>query len=188
MGKNSRVKRSTGIYLEDYVYSSAKGFSNLTKVLMEIYKSVEKGEIELIDPRPPKNFTEYLVRLDYSLWLHTSLLIVLTTIITILFNNQLMVPLRWFFGSILVLYLPGYAIIEALYPENRSLGNLERVALSLGLSLAVVPLIGLLLNYTPFGIRLIPIVISLGFFTSVMLIVAGYRKYRIVKLLTFFKW
>jgi uncharacterized membrane protein len=43
----------------------------------------------------------------------------------------------------------------------------ERVALSLGLSLAVVPLIGLVLNYTPWGIRLTPILVSLALFIAV---------------------
>src|SRR5699024_12451412 len=34
-----------------------------------------------------------------------------------------------------------------------SIDGIERVALSFGLSIAITPLIGLLLNFTPFGIR-----------------------------------
>jgi uncharacterized membrane protein len=56
-----------------------------------------------------------------------------------------------------VLFFPGYVFITALFPEKKELDNLERLALSLGLSIAIVPLIGLLLNYTPWGIRLIPL-------------------------------
>jgi uncharacterized membrane protein len=49
--------------------------------------------------------------------------------------------------------------------------------LSIGLSLALVPLIGLVLNFTPWGIRFAPIVASLGTFTTVALLAAAMRKY-----------
>ncbi len=52
----------------------------------------------------------------------------------------------------LVLLLPGYALVSALFP-NRSLGVAERLMFSLGLSLAIVILGGLGLNWTPFGLR-----------------------------------
>src|SRR5258708_13001180 len=52
----------------------------------------------------------------------------------------------------LVLVLQGYALTAALLP-NRSLGVAERLMFSLGISLAVVILGGLALNWTPFGLR-----------------------------------
>jgi len=54
--------------------------------------------------------------------------------------------------------------------------GIERVALSFGLSIAVVPLIGLVLNFTPFGIRLVPIVVSLDAFTLAAVAVAAQRR------------
>jgi uncharacterized membrane protein len=39
--------------------------------------------------------------------------------------------------------------------------TIERAALSIGLSLAIVPIVGLFLNYTSWGIRLTPITLSL---------------------------
>jgi Predicted membrane protein len=74
--------------------------------------------------------------------------------------------------------MPGYSIVEALYPRGDELAPLERLALSIGLSLAVVPLVGLILNYTPWGIRLIPIVISNTALTIALLTVAALRKAR----------
>jgi uncharacterized membrane protein len=50
------------------------------------------------------------------------------------------------------------------------------VALSFGLSIAVVPLIGLGLNYTPWGIRLMPVIISLCLFTVMMSVAAYLRR------------
>ncbi len=76
---------------------------------------------------------------------------------------------RTIFGLLFILFLPGYALIAALFPKIDDLDGIERVALSFGLSIAVAPLIGLGLNYTPFGIRLTPILVSLSIFTISML-------------------
>lgn len=79
-------------------------------------------------------------------------------------------------GLPLVLFLPGYALIAALFPAKSDLDGIERTALSFGLSIAVVPLIGLGLNYTPWGIRLLPILISLSIFTLAMCGLAYLRR------------
>ncbi len=79
-------------------------------------------------------------------------------------------------GLAMVLFVPGYALIAALFPKKDDLDGIERLALSFGLSIAVVPLIGLGLNYTPWGIRLTPVVISLAFFTIAMTAVAYWRR------------
>jgi uncharacterized membrane protein len=85
-------------------------------------------------------------------------------------------PLRIIFALPVILFIPGYALIAALFPKKSDIDFLERVALSFGLSIAVVPLIGLGLNYTPWGIRLDSIVVSLVLFTAVMLLLAQYRR------------
>lgn len=82
-------------------------------------------------------------------------------------------------GLPLVLFLPGYSLIAALFPAKSDLDGIERVALSFGLSIAVVPLIGLGLNYTPWGIRIHPILISLSTFTFIM---CGFAYLRRAKL------
>jgi len=56
------------------------------------------------------------------------------------------------------------------------LDTIERVALSLGTSLALVPIDGLLLNYTPWGIRLTPTVLSLLALTIVFATAAIIRE------------
>jgi uncharacterized membrane protein len=84
--------------------------------------------------------------------------------------------LRIVFGVAMVLFIPGYALIAALFPARDDLDGIERVALSFGLSIAAVPLIGLGLNYTPWGIRLDPILASLTLFTLAMAGIAWYRR------------
>jgi uncharacterized membrane protein len=68
----------------------------------------------------------------------------------------------------LVLFLPGYALVALLFSEKSGLEGLERVALSIGLSVAVVPLIGLGLNFTSWGIQEIPILVCLSLFTLLL--------------------
>ncbi len=85
-------------------------------------------------------------------------------------------PLRVVLGLLFVLFLPGYTLIAALFPKKEDLDIIERLALSFGLSIAITPLIGLGLNYTPWGIRLWPIVLSLLLFIVVMVALAWYRR------------
>jgi len=65
-------------------------------------------------------------------------------------------------GLPFILFFPGYAALSVLFPEGKDLEIIERVALSFGLSIAISPLVGFGLNYTPFGIRLAPILFSLA--------------------------
>ena len=76
----------------------------------------------------------------------------------------------------LVLFLPGYALIAMLFPEKSGLEGMERIALSVAMSVAVVPLIGLALNYTPWGIKETPLLASLSVFTLLMSGVAYAKK------------
>lgn len=88
-------------------------------------------------------------------------------------------PLRVVFALPVVLFIPGYVLIAALFPGSTEIDSIERIALSFGLSIAVVPLIGLALNYTPFGIRLDPIVLSLTIFTLGMVLATQVRRARV---------
>jgi len=56
--------------------------------------------------------------------------------------------------------------------------NIERTTLSIGMSLALVPLVCLLLNYTPWGIRLTPIALSLLALTTILSITGLVREYQ----------
>jgi uncharacterized membrane protein len=87
--------------------------------------------------------------------------------------------IRQILGLVFVLFLPGYAATAALFPENDHIDGIERVALSFGLSIAIVPLIGLALNFTPWGIRLDPILASISVFIVGASMAAWYRRNRL---------
>ncbi len=85
---------------------------------------------------------------------------------------------------LLVLFVPGYVLVAALFPGSNAEGKpeidwIERIALSFGLSIAVVPLLGLLLNFTPFGIRFAPIVATIAVFTVGIGYAAYWRRMRL---------
>jgi len=86
--------------------------------------------------------------------------------------------LRIILGLPFILFIPGYTLIFALFPTkkmDKGIDIIERIALSFGLSIAVVPLIGLALNYTPWGIRLEPILFSIFLFIISIGAIAIYR-------------
>ena len=66
-----------------------------------------------------------------------------------------------------------------LFPRREGMGGIERVALSFGMSLAVAPLLGLILNATPWGIGLESILGSVVSFIFITSIVAWVRLMRV---------
>ncbi|MGB9879710.1 MAG: DUF1616 domain-containing protein [Anaerolineae bacterium] len=87
--------------------------------------------------------------------------------------------LRLFLGLAYVLYVPGYALQAALFPRADDLDGPERLALSFGLSVAVIPPLALLLDALPWGIRLWPIVISEATLIALSSVVALLRRRRL---------
>lgn len=79
-------------------------------------------------------------------------------------------------GVPMLLFIPGYALTAVLFPAAGEVDGIERVALSFGLSLAIAPLTGLGLNYTPWGIRLTPVLIGLCLLTVLFCCAAQYRR------------
>ncbi len=82
-------------------------------------------------------------------------------------------------GTIVVLFMPGYAFIAALFPHKTSITNGVRLGLSFGASIAIVPLLELVINYTRWGIQLIPTLLFIAFFTLVCVAAAGIRRLRL---------
>ena len=146
-----------------------------------VWRLKEQGKVDLEDAPPAsRSLAEYLRFWERNLWLYASLAVSFATVFMIyaMPSEFPLVALRWIFGSVFVLFIPGYVTVEALFPKGRELDSIERFALSVGLSLALVPLVGLLLNYTPWGIRLTPIVISLTVLTVGLAVIALARQYR----------
>lgn len=112
------------------------------------------------------------VRLGSALLPINALTWILILVIVLFPSNMLRIVL----GIPFLLFFPGYTLMSALFTRREGMGGIERVALSFGLSIAVVPLIGLILNYTPWGIRLDPILYSVAVFILITSVIAWLRR------------
>ncbi len=75
----------------------------------------------------------------------------------------------------LLLFAPGYAIVSAFFPGKSGPSGIERITYGVVLSIAVVMLDGLLLNYI-WSIDVYPLLITLEGLTLVLLIIAWLRR------------
>lgn len=102
-------------------------------------------------------------------------------------------PLRFAVGLAFALFAPGYALVAALFPRagdpesapehshgyGRTIDGYERAALSVGLSVVIVPMIGLLLDASPTSIRLLPVLVATTGFTVVAGAIATWRRWQV---------
>ena len=140
------------------------------------------------------------IKLPNDLIIIDSLVILLILSITFIPDT----PARVILGLPFLLFFPGYVLIAALFPRaNRApeardaspadepgdqttnnqalnprgeMDSIERVALGFGMSIAVTALIGLGLNYTPWGIRLEPVLYAISAFIIILSVIAYFRR------------
>jgi uncharacterized membrane protein len=101
-------------------------------------------------------------------------LVILITFLSIIFVlvppfNQ--TPLRIPFALPLLLFIPGYSFVSLLFPRKEDLTGIERLTLSIVLSIALVIFDGFALHYTPWGFRPAPIVLSLSAITLLLVLI-----------------
>jgi uncharacterized membrane protein len=89
--------------------------------------------------------------------------------------------LRIILGIIFLLIFPGYTLLAALFPEKNSINGIERTGLTPLLSFTLISLAGLALNFTPWGIKLTPIYITMSIIIVVCSGIALLRRARLPK-------
>ena len=157
-------------------------FPSLTEVEFVdlISRLTDRGQAELYDePEHFVSFLQYLNGWERNVWYYAVVTISLLAlaIVYAVPSDSPLVFLRWGFGLLFVLFIPGYVTVEALLPGAGPLRGLDRYAVSVGSSLVLDMLIGFLLNYTPWGIAVIPVVVSLAAFSICTASVALVRKF-----------
>jgi len=83
--------------------------------------------------------------------------------------------IRPILGVVVLFFLPGYTLIAALFPNKKSINRSQRIALSLGLSVAVVPAMTLILSFW-FGVNLGPLLVALALFIVLCTVFAETRR------------
>jgi uncharacterized membrane protein len=159
------------------------------KEIFNILNQLEAEDKIHFNVRPETTSFSFRIYLfsSESAWYWTIMAVALVTTLTVFAIPQDWYPLAYvrnFLGVIFVLVLPGYAFIKAFFQKkvpfkttSESFDTIERVVLSIGLSLALTPIVGLILYYTPLGIGLTPITLSLLAFTTVLATAAMAREY-----------
>lgn len=121
-------------------------------------------------------------------WFWIVIILAIATTITTFVVPENLIPfiyVRYILGTIFVLFLPGYAFIRALFltsvpikTSSENMNTIERLALGFGMSLILTPFVGLVLNYTPWGITLTSVTLSLLMLTLVFASVAIIREHQ----------
>jgi cation transport ATPase len=157
-----------------------------TKLLLEL-ENDDQLNFKHQEPATPTSARAYTATRK-ALWFWTIIALLAATtvaVFTIPENTPLISYIRIALGTLFVLFLPGYTFIRALFPnklpiatDSENLDNIERIALSIGMSLALTPIVGLILNYTPWGIRLAPITLTLLALTTIFATAALLREHQ----------
>jgi len=154
------------------------------KIFERISYLQDRGKIVLKDQLPLSfTFKDYLLSI-HAYWYLLIVALGATTATLVLTNphwnpiiGSVLPYARYLFGFIFTLFLPGYSFIKALFPV-KEIDNVERASLSVGMSLAIVAMNALILNYTPWGISTTPITLSLLGITLALSTIALIREYQ----------
>jgi len=114
------------------------------------------------EPVATTKLSTYLVSRK-ALWYWATLAFTAVTAALVLEAPENVYPIvyiRYVLGTFFVLLMPGYAFAQALFPAKK-LDAVERIGLSIGMSIALVSLDAFILNFTPWKITLTSIVWTL---------------------------
>ena len=148
----------------------------------EIQRAVKKLEndkkIMLFEPGTNGHFFHYITRgyNGLSLWLTTAATCLMMTIVFLLPNIEPWSYMRMITGVIFVLYIPGNALLQLLF-AHRNIEQTEQMVLSIGLSIALISIIGLMLKYLMLGPTIESAVISIGVLSIILSAVANYSHF-----------
>lgn len=140
-----------------------------------VLKLQGQGEIELEEQQINSRDLAAFATGEGLWYLVTIILGVVTSslVFTVSAGMYPLVYLKNFLGIIFVLFLPGYAVTKALFAKSilgktisKEIETIARIALSMGLSIALVSIVGLLLFYSPWGLSLPAIVTTLFILTA----------------------
>lgn len=101
----------------------------------------------------------------------TKILFIILIWTILLLIIEFLVPftaVRTILGIPFVLFMPGFVLISILLPKNDDMSITQRIVLSFVASILVDTVIGLILNYTSFGITSHSVLLTITFFVMVM--------------------
>lgn len=180
-------ERPSGVKQLALLLCQRYGVSN-RQALEMIMKLQKRGRIEFMSqPLTASTDLAAYLRTGQSLWYWVTVGLSTITLFAVFFIPKSLIPwsyIRNVMGVVFVLWFPGYTLVKALFPYKLplrvvgdKLAEVERIALSLGVSLTLVPLVVLLLNYSSLGIGEFVISFSLFVIVVVFATIAVVREF-----------
>jgi len=124
---------------------------------------------------------------SFAVWYWFTLALALVAVVNFFIIPSNAYPYTYFrhvVGAVFVGFLPGFVFLKVLYPSKMPLGvfsniffSLEWLVLSIGCSIALVALDGLVLNFTPWGLGIMPLTLTLFALTVIFASVGIIRSY-----------
>jgi predicted Zn-ribbon and HTH transcriptional regulator len=154
--------------------------ATIEDIKKEVKRLHRKGLLMLEDPTAQKDFISFLTHRKTK-WFWIVIGISLISFLSIMFIPETGTALsyvRYLFGFVLVAFLPGYCLNEALFPREDAIDLIERITFSIGLSFALTALVALFLSFTPVHLTLPTTLPALGTIVIALAIVALIRKYK----------
>ena len=149
---------------------------NSDKIISTIIGLQADKRIVIRGTIPYERFLDYLLS-PISIWFWELVVATTASIGLVFASSGLGLYLRYIFGSLLVLFLPGYSLVGFIYSKKEDLDYLTRISVSFVMSLAITTLVGLALNFTPFGITVFAVALGIATITIALLFLTALRKY-----------
>ena len=168
------------LILETIEKEEPKNVETLVKVICErnsafskasVIKHVkhleQEGEISLVDEAVPKKVLR--------LWIVVSLTVITNILVFWISEQSVFLPLRLVAGYLFCFFIPGYCTINLMF-SKKELDIGEKAILSVAVSLAIIPLVGLLVNFATGSLALPSIMLSLSTLVLALTIAAYLKK------------
>ena len=150
-----------------------------TSEIHEAIKRLEnRGEINLSEARAGFSFIRDLGGFEANapFWIAIIATAAVLAATFALPQDGLWIAAKRIAGAVFLFAVPGYVLSNVLVARNR-LSTIERIAVSVGLSLAVVSLLGMVLAYGVAGVKLEPVMASVTAFVVALAFMAAHRDF-----------
>lgn len=156
---------------------AAEGFSE-EKIVKQISRLERLGRIGLESDKLETVALRKRLFSYSAFWYWGVIVFCLAAVFSVLAIPSDLIPfvyIRWMFGLVLLLYVPGFCLVRSLFPKKEIM-NIEVVIWNLCFSLIMVLLVALFWNFTPLGLSEMPIAVTLAVLSVLLASVAVLRN------------
>jgi uncharacterized membrane protein len=153
-------------------------FLTVEEILDASRRLERRGEINLSERSISPSFAKNLADMESNapFWIAIFSCAAMLATLFVLPPDGIWFGVRQVSIVVFLFIIPGYVMTNAFIARNR-LSYVERIAVSVGLSLATVTLVGIVLAYGIAGIRAEPVVTSLVALVTVLAFIGAYKEF-----------